>query len=154
MFRNVVKPAYNSPKLLISNFHLIFWLHNTFDVIIISTKNVLFLETNKNNQFMQFTIDLNIFKLLFIHLVLTQYGCLLRASTFSLQHKAACLSFKFPYKEVSRFWKITVLQTAESLIWVDGFYGYSKYLKSFSIHLYKPTKKFMISKYQNTTFSK
>ena len=29
--------------------------------------------------------------------------------------------------------------TAQSFL-VDGFYGYSKYLKSFSIHLYKPTK--------------
>ena len=29
--------------------------------------------------------------------------------------------------------------TAQSYL-VDGFYGYSKYLRSFSIHLYKPTQ--------------
>ena len=43
--------------------------------------------------------------------------------------------------------------TAQSFF-VDGFYGYSKYLTSFSIHLYKQHKKFMTSKFQNTTLGK
>ena len=45
------------------------WLRDNCDVI--NTKNVLFLETNKGNQFMQFSIGTNTAKLLFIHLVLT-----------------------------------------------------------------------------------
>ena len=58
----------------ISNFYPVFWLCNNCDVI--NARNSLFLETNKINQFMQFSIKINTAKLLFIHLVLTQYGCL------------------------------------------------------------------------------
>ena len=44
----------------------------------------------------------------------------------------------------------TVKDIKAQIFLVGGFYGYSKYLKSFSI--YKPTQqKFMTSKYQNTT---
>ena len=39
----------------ISKFYLINWLHNICDVI--NTKTFVFLETNKINQFMQFSID-------------------------------------------------------------------------------------------------
>ena len=57
-----------------SNFYPIFRLCNNCHVM--NTRKVLFWETTKINQFMQFSIDTNTAKLLFIHLVLTQYGCL------------------------------------------------------------------------------
>ena len=40
---------------------------------------------------------------------------------------------------------------AQSLL-VGGFHGYSKYLKSFSIHLSNQHEKFMTSKYQITAW--
>ena len=63
-----------SPPPPISNFYPILWLRNNCDVI--NTRNILFLETDKINQFMQFSIDIYTAKLLFIQLVLAQYGCL------------------------------------------------------------------------------
>ena len=50
------------------------WLCDNCDAM--NTRKVLFLETTEINQLMQFCIDVNKVKLLFIHLILTQYDCL------------------------------------------------------------------------------
>ena len=90
------------------------WLCNNCDAM--NTRNGLFLETTEINQLMQFSIDVNKVKLLFIHLILTQYDCLSVRLPFHCNINSTCLSFWFPYKEVSRFWMIIVFQILEKLI--------------------------------------
>ena len=54
-------------------------------------------------------------------------------------HKTLDRNYEEQYRNADMFRDIVKHKNAQSFL-VDGFYGYSKCLKSFLIHLYKPTQ--------------